>query len=214
MASIVKMDKLNCQHVMIFPVMQFGLIPAHLLKGKGIYLCAEWILRHWKDSWIPDLRSIQGRLFDHGCKKSTVTSSVSRPFLIPFINRSTSAVLSFKLGGAILSFIVFIHGFVLSVFPMILLFRLSKTNRGPWAWTRGWMSLNSCNYEQHVVEAFSSVPRLPAWSFLRLIHGGFLPPPHSHDKSWAAVSPADKSWKARWPPTSHSEKTPKPHFIY
>jgi hypothetical protein len=43
------------------------------------------------------------------------------------------------------------------------------------------------------VEAFSSVPRLPAWSFLRLIHGGVLPPPHSPDKSGAAVSPADKS---------------------
>ncbi len=33
--------------------------------------------------------------------------------------------------------------------------------------------------EQSVVETFSSVPRLPAWSFLRLIHGGVLPPPHS-----------------------------------
>ena len=44
-----------------------------------------------------------------------------------------------------------------------------------------------------VLEAFSSVPRLPAWSFLRLICGGVLPPPHSPDKSGAAVSPADKS---------------------
>jgi hypothetical protein len=26
---------------------------------------------------------------------------------------------------------------------------------------------------------FSSAPRLPAWSFLRRINGGFLPPPHS-----------------------------------
>jgi len=47
---------------------------------------------------------------------------------------------------------------------------------------------------QRVVKAFSSVPSLTAWSFLRLIH---VPPsggtPHSPDKSWAAVSPADKS---------------------
>ena len=32
---------------------------------------------------------------------------------------------------------------------------------------------------QRVVETFSSVPSLPVWSFLRLIYGGFLPPPHS-----------------------------------
>ena len=57
---------------------------------------------------------------------------------------------------------------------------LLKKGRGPWV-------------RQRVVEAFSSVPSLTAWSFLRLIHGGFLPPPHSPDKSWAAVSPADKS---------------------
>jgi hypothetical protein len=44
-----------------------------------------------------------------------------------------------------------------------------------------------------VLEVFSSVPGLPAWSFLRLICGGVLPPPHSPDKSGAAVSPADKS---------------------
>jgi len=37
-------------------------------------------------------------------------------------------------------------------------------------------------------EAFSSVPRLPAWSFLRLICGGVLPPPHCPDMSGPAVS--------------------------
>jgi hypothetical protein len=42
-------------------------------------------------------------------------------------------------------------------------------------------------------EVFSSVPRLPAWSFLRLIYGGVFPPPHSPDKSGAAASPTDKS---------------------
>jgi len=43
------------------------------------------------------------------------------------------------------------------------------------------------------LDVFSSIPRLPAWSFQRLICGGVLPPPHSPDKSGAAVSPADKS---------------------
>jgi len=33
--------------------------------------------------------------------------------------------------------------------------------------------------KQRVIETFSSVPSLPAWFFLRLIYGGFLPPPHS-----------------------------------
>ena len=46
---------------------------------------------------------------------------------------------------------------------------------------------------EHDLDVFSSVPRLPAWSFQRLICRGVLPPPHSPDKSGAAVSPADKS---------------------
>jgi len=39
---------------------------------------------------------------------------------------------------------------------------------------------------------FSSVPRLPGWSFQQLIHGGALPPPHCPDMSGPAVSPTDK----------------------
>jgi len=39
---------------------------------------------------------------------------------------------------------------------------------------------------------FSSVPRLPGWSFQQLICGGVLPPPHCPDKSGPAVSPTDK----------------------
>jgi len=39
---------------------------------------------------------------------------------------------------------------------------------------------------------FSSVPRLPGWSFQQLIYGGVLPPPHCPDKSGPAVSPTDK----------------------
>jgi len=39
---------------------------------------------------------------------------------------------------------------------------------------------------------FSSVPRLPGWSFQQLIYGGVLPPPHCPDMSGPAVSPTDK----------------------
>jgi len=39
---------------------------------------------------------------------------------------------------------------------------------------------------------FSSVPRLPGWSFQQLICRGFLPPPHCPDMSGPAVSPIDK----------------------
>jgi len=39
---------------------------------------------------------------------------------------------------------------------------------------------------------FSSVPRLPGWSFQQRICGGVLPPPHCPDKSGPAVSPTDK----------------------
>ena len=39
---------------------------------------------------------------------------------------------------------------------------------------------------------FSSVPRLPGWSFQQLIYGGPLPPPHCPDMSGPAVSPTDK----------------------
>jgi hypothetical protein len=53
-------------------------------------------------------------------------------------------------------------------------------------------------------EIFSSVPRLPACSFLRLICGGVLPPLHSPDKPGAAASPIDKSWNAQRPPTRTS----------
>jgi hypothetical protein len=38
---------------------------------------------------------------------------------------------------------------------------------------------------------FSSVPRLPGWSFQQRICGGVLPPPHCPDKSGPAVSPTD-----------------------
>jgi len=47
-------------------------------------------------------------------------------------------------------------------------------------------------------DTFSSVPRLPGWSFLPLICGGVLPPPHSPpllQSGGAAVSPTDKSRK-------------------
>jgi len=39
---------------------------------------------------------------------------------------------------------------------------------------------------------FSSVPRLPGWSFQQLICGGVLPPPHCPGESGPAVSPTDK----------------------
>ena len=49
-----------------------------------------------------------------------------------------------------------------------------------------------CLNDESDLDVFSYVPRLPAWSFLRLIWGGVLPPPHSPGKSGAAVSPTDK----------------------
>ena len=48
-------------------------------------------------------------------------------------------------------------------------------------------------WEELVGREARAAPSLTAWSFLGLINGGFLPPPHSPDKSGAAVSPTDKS---------------------
>ena len=59
-------------------------------------------------------------------------------------------------------------------------------------------------------ERFSSVPRLSAWSFQRLIYGGVLPPPHCPDMSGPAVSPIDKSRKDSGLPPVTSEKA---HYL-
>ena len=61
---------------------------------------------------------------------------------------------------------------------------------------------------------FSSVPRLPAWSFLRLICGGVLPPPHSPDKSGAAFPPLISREKHGGLPPGTSEKTPHPLALF
>ena len=55
-----------------------------------------------------------------------------------------------------------------------------------------------CLYISHIFLTrvyFSSVPRLPGWSFQQRIYGGVLPPPHCPDISGPAVFPIDMSRK-------------------
>jgi len=54
---------------------------------------------------------------------------------------------------------------------------------------------------------FSSVPRLPGWSFQQRILGGVLPPPHCPDKSGPAGSPMDTSRKDSALPPVTSKKS-------
>ncbi|MBW2002601.1 MAG: hypothetical protein JRI30_08830 [Deltaproteobacteria bacterium] len=53
---------------------------------------------------------------------------------------------------------------------------------------------------------FSSVPRLPGWSFQQRIYGGVLPPPHCPNILGPAVSPIDTSRKDSALPPVTSEK--------